>query len=340
MFSDDIFSHVFGGGGGGGGGGGVMGSPFGGLGGFFGGLGGGRRRGPSRGEDTVHRHKVSLEELYVGKIAKLQLSKNTICTDCNGVGGHGTPSPCLQCHGRGIQVTVSQIGPGMVQQMQNKCSACDGEGESIPASERCTTCSGRKVMPNTKLLEVTVEPGMKDDQRIVFRGEGDQIPGVEPGNVIIVLQEKPHANFKRDGPDLFLQKTITLTEALCGFQSVVTHLDGRSLLITHLPGEVLKPNCVRGIVGEGMPVYQQATEKGDLYVQFSIEFPENYFAEEDKLKQLEKVLGGRAAAEPIPDDHEEVNLSEYEGRSRGSEDDDEHHHGHGMHGPQVQCAQQ
>lgn len=106
-------------------------------------------------------------------------------------------------------------------------------------------------MPNTKLLEVTVEPGMRDDQRIVFRGEGDQMPGVEPGNVIIVLQEKPHANFKRDGPDLFLQKTITLTEALCGFQSVVTQLDGRSLVITHLPGEVLKPSEYREYTCEG-----------------------------------------------------------------------------------------
>jgi len=99
---------------------GGMGSPFGGLGGFF---GGGRRRGPPRGEDTVHRLKVSLEDLYVGKVSKLQLSKNTICTDCNGVGGHGPVNTCNECRGRGIRVTVNQIGPGMVQQCQTSATA-------------------------------------------------------------------------------------------------------------------------------------------------------------------------------------------------------------------------
>ena len=37
---------------------GGMSSPFGGLGGFLGGMGGGRRRGPARGDDTVHKLKL------------------------------------------------------------------------------------------------------------------------------------------------------------------------------------------------------------------------------------------------------------------------------------------
>lgn len=63
MFSDDIF-------------GGGMSSPFGGLGGFFGGMGGsmvGRRRGPSKGEDTVHKlkwvtnlNKVIMKKIFIG----------------------------------------------------------------------------------------------------------------------------------------------------------------------------------------------------------------------------------------------------------------------------------
>lgn len=82
---------------------------------------------------------------------------------------------------------------------------------------------------------------MRDDQRIVFRGEGDQLPNVEPGDVIIVLQEKPHATFKREGADLYLKKSITLTEALCGFTMIITHLDERNLVIRQPPGSVLKP---------------------------------------------------------------------------------------------------
>lgn len=61
-------------------------------------------------------------------------------------------------------------------------------GEVINERDRCGTCAGRKVTPQTKLLEVHVDKGMKDEQRITFHGEGDQMPGVEPGDVIIVLQ--------------------------------------------------------------------------------------------------------------------------------------------------------
>ena len=39
--------------------------------------------------------------------------------------------------------------------------------------------------------------GMKDGQKITFHGEGDQEPGLEPGDIIIVLDQKDHAVFTR-----------------------------------------------------------------------------------------------------------------------------------------------
>jgi len=39
--------------------------------------------------------------------------------------------------------------------------------------------------------------GMNEGQKVVFHGEGDQEPGLEPGDVIIVLDEKDHAIFHR-----------------------------------------------------------------------------------------------------------------------------------------------
>ena len=40
---------------------------------------------------------------------------------------------------------------------------------------------------------------MRDGQKITFRGEGNQKPGIEPGDVIVVLQQAPHEVFERDG---------------------------------------------------------------------------------------------------------------------------------------------
>ena len=47
---------------------------------------------------------------------------------------------------------------------------------------------------------------MADGQKVTFSGEGDQEPGLEPGDIIIVLDEKEHSNYKRSGTGKFNQK--------------------------------------------------------------------------------------------------------------------------------------
>merc|ERR1712151_353537 len=56
-----------------------------------------------------------------------------------------------------------------------------------------------------------------------------------------VLKQQEHADFKRKGADLFIERKISLVEALCGFKMELTHLDGRKLLIKTSPGEIVKP---------------------------------------------------------------------------------------------------
>jgi hypothetical protein len=64
------------------------------------------------------------------------------------------------------------------------------------------------------------------------------------GDIVFVLQLKDHPKFKRKYDDLYIEHTISLTEALCGFQFVLTHLDGRQLLIKSDPGGVIKPGMI------------------------------------------------------------------------------------------------
>ena len=78
---------------------------------------------------------------------------------------------------------------------------------------------------------------MKDGQQIRFSGEGDQEPGLEPGDIVIVLDEKEHAVFQRHGTDLLMRMELDLVEALCGCQRTVETLDKRTLVIHTLPGE-------------------------------------------------------------------------------------------------------
>ena len=186
---------------------------------------------------------------------------------------------------------------------------------------------------------------MKDGQKIFFRGEGDQQPDIEPGDVIIILQEKRHEVYQRSGDDLLLTRTISLTEALCGFNFVLKQLDGRDLLVKHPPGEVVKPGDLKAVMGEGMPLYKNPFEKGNLYITFEITFPENNFADEEALRGLEGMLPPRPAfVLPEGDNVEEVELHQFDAASdkgaHGSREayasDDEDH----MHGPGIQCAHQ
>lgn len=307
-----------------------------------------RSRGRQRGEDTIHPLRVSLEDMYNGKTAKLQLSKNVICSGCEGQGAKpGSIKPggktCKDCGGVGVKLVYQQLGPHITREFQSRCPTCNGQGEVISEKDKCGSCKGKKVLNETKILEVHVDKGMKENQKIYFRGEGDQQPDVLPGDVIIVLQQKPHEKFQRNGNDLIMSQTITLTEALCGFSFVVKHLDGRELLIKQPAGEVIKPEDLKGIQGEGMPQYKNPFEKGNLYIKFEVKFPDNNFASEETLKLLESLLPSRAKFEmPIGDDVEEVDMLEYNAneKSRGeaysSMDDDEHVH----HGPGLQCAHQ
>lgn len=47
-------------------------------------------------------------------------------------------------------------------------------------------------MRDRKIIEVHVDKGMTDGQKIMFSGEGDQEPEMEAGDLIIVLDEKEH----------------------------------------------------------------------------------------------------------------------------------------------------
>lgn len=113
-----------------------------------------------RGKNVVHQLSVTLEDLYNGVTKKLALQKNIICEKCEGVGGKkGSVEKCPLCKGRGMQIHIQQIGPGMVQQIQTMCIECKGQGERINPKDRCESCSGTKVIREKKIIEVHVEKG-------------------------------------------------------------------------------------------------------------------------------------------------------------------------------------
>ncbi|KAI5962443.1 YDJ1 [Candida pseudojiufengensis] len=309
---------------------------------FFGGGFGGQPQRPTRGKDIKHSIGCTLEDLYKGKTTKLALNKTVLCKDCDGRGGAaGKVKECPDCHGTGMKFVTRQMGP-MIQRFQTVCDKCQGTGDLCDPKDRCTTCKGKKTTTERKILQVHVDPGMKDGQRIVFSGEGDQEPGITPGDVIFVIDERPNAEFQRKGNDLFKEYEIDLLTALAGGEIAFKHISGDWIKINVTPGEVIAPGELKIVEGQGMPIYRHGG-KGNLILKFSVKFPPNHFADEDKLKELATILPPRQEVK-IPADAEvdEEHMTKYDPakhqqrRSAYDEDDEE---GQGA-GPGVQCASQ
>ena len=95
-------------------------------------------------------------------------------------------------------------------QSQGPCEDCRGKGEVINEKDKCKTCQGKKVNKEKKIIDAEIDKGAPNGQTYVFHGEGDEFPGVEAGDVIIIVQEQPHKVFKRKGADILMEKEITL----------------------------------------------------------------------------------------------------------------------------------
>lgn len=283
---EEIFAQFFGG------------EMPGGMGGFggFGGMGGGRRARrskPSRTPDVEHIITADLEDFYAGKSIKLDFHRRTTCGTCNGTGAKPPhkPSTCTACKGSGSRMQVLQMGPGMIQQVVSECDACDGTGEAVNPKHKCTDCNGAKTVKKPKRLNIVIEPGMRPGETITFAGDAHEEPGAQTGDVVIRLKQKPHKSFKRirGGDDLYMEKNITLAEALGGFELKVTHLDGRTVIVKPNPAsKVLKPGDVKMISGEGMPQTGIPTRRGNLYIRFNVDFPDIPFLKAEELDIVTK----------------------------------------------------
>jgi len=319
---------------------------------FFGG-GRGRDRGPRRGKDVVHQLAVTLDQMYNGCVKKLALQKKILCPICDGKGikpeysdRRDAEYDCNTCQGTGRQVKLRQIGPGMMQQVQTVCNRCEGKGHIINPKFVCSGCQGEKTKRERKVLEVNVDKGMEEGQKITFHGEGDQDPGIEPGDVVIVLIEKEHEFFKRKGNDLIVEMEVDLVDALCGMKREITTLDDRILHISTLPGEILNHGELKMVKGEGMPTKGDPFNKGRLIIKFTeIKFPTSEWASENAhvLAQMSSLLPKRTIPQPKSNnDAEEHFLEDFvasNSHTSGGQDssDDE---GHGPHGQGVQCQNQ
>lgn len=127
-----------------------------------------------------------------------------------------------------------------------------------------------------ELLEIDIKPGWKKGTRLTYAGKGSEAPGEGPNSVadlVIVIAEKPHAEFTRDGDDLVSRCAVTVQQALCGFKLTLNGVDGEPVVVSVSDGKVISPGDAIRVRGRGMP-NQKTGKRGDVVVIFTkVTFP-------------------------------------------------------------------
>ncbi|KAM3161006.1 hypothetical protein ACU8KH_05154 [Lachancea thermotolerans] len=240
--------------------------------------------------------RLTMQELYNGKTIRFQAKRNVVCNRCEGTGVRRRArhaSACSQCEGHGVKQRLRRLGPGFVTREIVQCDKCKGLGKNLRSEDMCKKCHGKRVTPESKNLNVYIPRGSRHGDRVVLKGEADEEPGKIPGDLVFdIAENSASSSLERRGSDLYARITISLSDALTGFEKeVCTTLDGRLLKLKVPLGQVVRPGNFVRIDNEGWPLDDQGSKFGDMYVQIDIEFPpDHWFSERSDVKSLQNLL--------------------------------------------------
>lgn len=268
-FSDIFGSDIFGGGG----------DPFGGQ----------RQRGGRRagrpGEDIKIRLELSLEEIAFGVEKTLKVKKFVMCDSCKGTGAETESDfmTCPTCNGMGEVRQVSRTMFGQFVNVQ-ACPTCHGEGRTV--KNRCKKCHGEGRYKGEEQVKIQVPAGVKKGNYITLRGQGNAgLRGGPAGSLIVLIEEKEHEHFTREGDDIFYDLTISIPDAILGTEVEVPTLKGKAKLKIDKgtqPGKMLRMR-EKGIKG------LETHRFGDQYVKINVYMPQKISDNEaEHLKALKK----------------------------------------------------
>ncbi|XXQ30826.1 J domain-containing protein [Plasmodiophora brassicae] len=286
---------------------------------------------------TMH-FGVTLEEMFNGTSKRITMKRQIPCLACNATGCQPgfEQRECLTCDGVGQRVTQRRVPsdvPGAVVQYEQKqmiCPTCDGMGIMIAHDQKCLACKGHRMTPEKNNFVIDIAPGSREGDEIVIEAVGDQLPGHSAADLIVVLQQKPHARFKRTRDDLAVVAKISLLEALTGITVFIKHLDDRWVKVKGEPCLVYNTQSMLAVSGEGMPRKGSPLLRGTLFVLLEIEFPrDNSFTPKqiEILKQVLPPLSTRSDDIPDPTEYAadvaSIRMERYAARKKEGEDDDD-----------------
>lgn len=186
-------------------------------------------------------------------------------------------------HGRGSKKQDPAIERDLALALEEVFHGCT---KKMKISRRVMNEDGHTSSIRDKILTITVRKGWVPNTRIAFPAEGDQGPNNVPADIVFIVKDKPHARFRREGVNLIYTATIPLGQALTGCTVEINTLDDR---ILHIPiTDIVSPGYKKVVTGEGMPITKNPEQRGDLIIEFNLQFPTSLTP--DRKKMIQRAL--------------------------------------------------
>lgn len=134
-------------------------------------------------------------------------------------------------------------------------------------------------------VEIKIPAGVREGIQLQVAGKGNDAPfdGV-PGDLLVVIDEEPHAELKRDGNNLHYDLYISIPEAILGTSKEIPAVNNKVRIKVEKgtqSGKVLR------LKGQGLPSLN-GYGNGDLFVHINVWTPDNLTKEQ--LEFFEKNL--------------------------------------------------
>ncbi len=261
---------------------------------FFGGDGFGRSssrssrsaNAPRQGEDRYLRLSISFLDACFGKKQTISLDVDEQCQRCSGSGAY-SPSDivtCPTCGGSGVTMRTQRTAFGVFQ-TQSVCPDCGGTGRKI--RKVCPDCGGRGYIRRKQTIEVTIPAGVESGQKLRVAGKGERgVNGGPNGDLYLVIEVQPHAQFERNGRDIYLQIPVSAVDATLGTTVDVPTIHGDVTM--KIPAGTQDGTQLR-LKGQGI---QASGRTGDQYCTVHVKVDDRLSAKERKLYEELQALQG------------------------------------------------
>jgi DnaJ family protein A protein 2 len=266
--------------------GGMSGFPFGGMNGMSGNV---HRERPKPIQEV--RVKLKLSDIFNGLNKNIDISIDDMCQGCDGSGSKTKSRvTCEACQGRGIRVTIRQIGPGMISQQQTACGMCNQKGTTINPKDICQICSGKCTISTklNKIINITKNFDYESIMLIKNSGNYDPESKIKADiNITFKISDLDKYGFEISNKhDLVYNHYINISDALTGYNMYWDlHPDGNKYLFKI--NEIIKDNDIKFIKNLGLPNDNKKGSRGKLFIKFKYIYPSSIL-EYESLKSFIK----------------------------------------------------